>query len=118
VLNPPTTGEDVDKYIVKLCLQPAGTPCVTEECTAINCRFDGLTAGATYKVSAVAVVKNTTIPASNTLPLEMPKPGAITLVSALTTSSTTGKALAVPPAGFDIKQVRACKDRQGGGGAG
>jgi len=99
-------------YNVTLCQQPSGTSCKTEQCHTINCLFEGLTAGATYRVSAIAVVNGATVPASNTLPLVMPKPGAITLVSALTTSSTTGKALAVPPAGVDIEEVRACKGRQ------
>jgi len=96
----------VEKYIVKLCVQPAGVPCVTQECPAIECPFKNLTPGATYEVSAVAVLADgTTVPASNTLPLKMPAPGAITLVEAYDTSSTTGSALAVPPANTTITKV-------------
>jgi len=98
----------VEKYIVKLCLQPAGTSCITQECPTITCPVEGLTPGATYEVSAVAVLADgTTVPASNTLPLKMPAPGAITLVEAYDTSSTTGSALAVPPANTTITKVGA-----------
>ncbi|KAL4448135.1 hypothetical protein ABPG75_005354 [Micractinium tetrahymenae] len=102
LLNPPATGGPVDKYIVKLCLQPAGAPCVSNTCPTITCPFTNLSPGAEYRVSAVAVVGGKTIPASNTLPLAMPAPGAITLTSAVDTGSTTGHATAAPPAGVTI----------------
>jgi len=94
----------VEKYIVKLCLQPTGTPCITQECPTITCPVTGLTPGATYEVSAAAVINGTTVPASNHLPLTMPDAGAITLVDAHDTSSTTGSATAVPPEGVTITQ--------------
>ena len=50
-------------------------------------------------MSAQAVVNNKPIPASNTMPLQMPAPGAPTLVEAQDRSSTRGFALAAPPAG-------------------
>lgn len=97
VVNPPASGGPVEQYIVTLCLQPGGTPCVTENSTTTSCPFTGLTPGATYEASAVAIVAGRSLPASNTLPLVMPDAGAITLVTAVDTSSTTGSASAVPP---------------------
>lgn len=52
-----------------------------------------------YTVSAQAMVAGKLIPASNTLPLQMPAPGAPTLVDAQARSSTRGYALAAPPPG-------------------
>jgi len=104
LLNPPAgvNPADVEKYIVKLCLQPDGTPCITKECPGIDCPVDGLTPGADYEVSAVAVVNGTTVPASNQLPLEMPTANAITLIDAHDTGPTTGSATAQPPPGVTI----------------
>ena len=106
LLNPPATGGPVEKYIVKLCLQPAGTPCITKECRTITCPVASLRPGATYKVTAEAVIDGQKVPAANSLPLVMPDAGAITLTSAVDTSSTTGEAVAQAPAGVKITKVR------------
>jgi len=107
VLNPPANvkPQDVEKYIVKLCLEPTLSPCITKECPTITCPVEGLTPGATYEVSAVAVINGTTVPASNTLPLVMPAPGAVTLVDTYDTGSTTGFAVARPPPNETITKV-------------
>ena len=52
-----------------------------------------------YVVSAQALVGGKLIPASNTMPLQMPAPNAPTLVDAEDRGSTKAYALAAPPAG-------------------
>ena len=71
-----------------------------------------------YIVSAQAVVNNKPIPASNTMPLQMPAPGAPTLVDAQARSSVRGFALAAPPAGGSCDSYVYTFAPVNGGGAG
>ena len=71
-----------------------------------------------YIVSAQAVVNNKPIPASNTMPLQMPGPGAPTLVDAQARSSVRGFALAAPPAGGSCDSYVYTFAPVNGGGAG
>jgi hypothetical protein len=102
--------EAVKQYLVKLCPQPSGgAACVTATCATISCAVGGLTAGATYRVSAVAVLLDgRRVPASNALPLVMPSPGLPVLMSAEATGPDTGEATAKPPAGTTFVQVVPC----------
>lgn len=106
-LNPPANATGpVEMYKVTLCQQPGGAPCVgPTNCTTTTCPIVGLVPGAVYTVSAVAVIGGSEVSASNTLPLVMPDAGAITLVRAADTGSTTGEAAAVPPPNVTITQV-------------
>ncbi|KAL4434282.1 hypothetical protein ABPG75_000723 [Micractinium tetrahymenae] len=103
-LNPPASGGPVDKYIVELCLLPDGTPCKQKECPTISCPFDNLAAGVRYRVKAQASISGALVPASNVEELQMPATGAVTLVTAVDTSSTTGAATAQPPPAVTITQ--------------
>jgi hypothetical protein len=58
------------------------------------------------------------IPASNTMPLQMPAPGAPTLVDAQDRSSTRGFALAAPPEGASCDAYVFTFAPVNGGGAG
>ncbi|PRW20326.1 heat shock 90C isoform B [Chlorella sorokiniana] len=103
-LTPPTNGQKVSLYIVKLCLQAQPTKFVQKSSTSIQMAFSGLTAGATYAVSATAKIGSTVVPASNTLPLVMPAPGAPILPTALATGARTGAATAAPPGSASISK--------------
>jgi hypothetical protein len=106
LLNPPTSGGLVTSYEVQLCpAPPAGSACVRKSCATVNCRVTGLLPGATYIVSAVAIVGGIRVPASNTVPLVMPSSDTPTLTSVAATGSTTGAATAVPPPGAVYTQV-------------
>lgn len=109
VLNPPAAAPGpVEKYKVTLCLLPSGSPCEGPvECPTTTCPVTGLTPGATYRVSAVAVIGGGEVPAANTLPLAMPDAGAVILVRADDTGSTTGEAAAAPPPAVNITLVGA-----------
>ena len=106
LLNPPTSGGLVTSYEVQLCpAPPAGGACISKPCATVNCRVTGLVPGATYIVSAVAIVGGIRVPASNTLPLVMPSNDSPTLISVAATGSTTGAATAAPPPGAVYTQV-------------
>ena len=106
LLNPPTTGGPVTSYEVKLCpAPPASGACVSRSCPTISCPVTGLTPGASYIVSAEAIVGGTRVPASNTLLLVMPENNTPTLISATATGSTTGAATAAAPPGVTYTQV-------------
>lgn len=130
-LNPPAADVKVDKYVCTLRLRlaaggslarrlsaaarrlaatgpatAAGSPyVVTVECWTTDCPAQGLTPGATYDVSAVALVGGLPTPVANVLPLTMPNPNAPTLVTAYDTSSVSGAALAAPPPGVTYDSV-------------
>ena len=106
LLNPPAAGGPVTSYEVKLCPSaPATGPCITKSCPTASCSVTGLTPGATYIVSAAAVVGGVRVPASNTLPLTMPAADRPTLISAVDTSATTANTTAAPPRGATYTQV-------------
>ena len=107
LLNPPATGGPVTSYEVKLCPNPpASAACISATCPTVSCPVTGLTPGATYTVSAVALVGGTRVPASNTLQLAMPDANSPTLTSAVDVSSTTGAAIAAPPPSATYTQVQ------------
>jgi hypothetical protein len=108
LLNPPTTGGPVSLYDVRLCPLAGGGRCVSATSPTINCRATGLTSGATYRVSALAVVGGKRVPASNMLVLTMPDTNSPTLISAVDTSGYTGQAVAAPPPGTTFIQVCSC----------
>ena len=108
LLNPPTTGGPVSLYDVRLCPTAGGGRCVPATSPSINCPVPGLTPGATYRASALAVVDGKRVPASNMLLLTMPDANSPTLVSAVDTSGYTGQAVAQPPPGSNFTQVRHC----------
>ena len=92
-------------YNVRLCPTVGGGRCVSATSPTINCPATGLTPGATYRVSALAVVGGERVPASNMLLLTMPDANSPTLVSAVDTSGYTGQAVAAPPPGANFTQV-------------
>lgn len=118
----------VEKYICKLCLQPAaGGPgrrdagtgrrmlaetCsnpIIVECPTIRCEVPNLSPGAMYTVTAAAVVDGQTTPVANVVPLAMPEPGAPALIEAVDVSSTSGRATAAPPEGTVFERVGGCR---------
>lgn len=113
-LSPPTNGQPVSLYITAVCLQSQPTNCKRLSRPSIQFSFSALTPGASYVVSATAKVGNTTVPASNTLPLVMPQRGAPVLLSAAATSAVTGSATAAPPPGTTFGKVGARPRRRGG----
>lgn len=98
VLNAPP-GTVPTYYEVKLCSEPALTQCVTKRCPTIICPFDALTPNTIYKVTCQAFINGKLVPASNSLPLQMPGAGSPTLVTAQAAGSRTGAATAAPPKG-------------------
>ena len=108
LLNPPTTGGPVTLYDVRLCPLAGGGRCVSAASPTINCAATGLTPGATYRVSALAVVGGRRVPASNMLVLTMPDANSPILISAVDTSGYTGQAVAAPLPGTNFIQVRNC----------
>jgi hypothetical protein len=116
VLNAPP-GITASYFLLKLCPQPSGT-CLDRTCPDIICNVQSLKAGSRYTVSAQAVVGGKPIPASNTMPLQMPAPGAPTLVDAQDRSSTRGFALAAPPEGASCDAYVFTFAPVNGGGAG
>lgn len=102
VVDPPTSGVEVAYYNVTVCLadQP-GVGCQTQKCQGLVCSFSGLLPGRTYTSTAVAVLPSgAVLPASNSVPFDMPSPGAPTLVDAQPTGTTSGKAAATVPSGI------------------
>ncbi|KAI3426422.1 hypothetical protein D9Q98_008791 [Chlorella vulgaris] len=89
-------GITCTSYIVELCpVPPPGGACVNTSCPTTSCAVTGLTAGTTYKVSAVCVdSSNTQVPASNTGTLTTPP--TLSIASAGATSSVAGTATASP----------------------
>ena len=67
--------------------------------------MNGLALGATYVVSASALIGGALVPASNTLPLRMPQLGAPTLVSTQAMTSRSAVAVAAPPKGVTFTRV-------------
>ncbi len=118
-LSPPTSGSAVTRYLVSVCLKSAPTKCVAANGTSTQVSVAGLAAGASYTVTATAVVGGSQVPASNSLPLTMPPAGAPILLTAAATSAVTGAATAAAPGSITFKQVRpawlwaaACKGLQ------
>ena len=118
-VNPPASGAKVDKYIIRLCPAPPGTPdalvqpvaasvsCanpIVVESFTIRALVTKLAPGARYWVSAQALIGGKLAPVANVLPLDMPSLGAPTLLTAVDTSSTKGAATAAPPPGVQFQK--------------
>ena len=106
LLTPPTNGQTVSLYIVNVCLEAQPSSCVSGDSVNTQLAFTGLTAGASYLVSATAKIGNTLVPASNTLPLTMPARNAPVLLTAAATGALTGAATAASPDTTTFSKVR------------
>lgn len=105
LLTPPTNGQTVSLYIVNVCLKAQPSSCVSNNSTNIQLAFTGLTAGASYLVSATAKIGNKLVPASNALPLAMPARNAPILLTAAATGALAGAATATAPGGTTFSKV-------------
>ena len=90
-------GATVSLYVVSVCLLSQPSNCKRLNGANVQFTVSALTPGASYVVSAIALVGSTTVPASNTLPLVMPRSGAPILLTAAATSAVTGSATAAKP---------------------
>ncbi|PSC67794.1 bifunctional dihydrofolate reductase-thymidylate synthase, partial [Micractinium conductrix] len=103
VLQPPQTEQAVVGYTASLCLPGGGANCQGSSGTTSPMLLEGLSPGATYEVTAQALLSGGgTTPPSNTLSFTMPPLGAPALLAAEATGATTATASAAPPDGVTI----------------
>lgn len=112
-VNPPAgiLPGSVEKYIVQLCPStadavqpPASCPAPVEVECASQCLVPSLLPGQRYWARAYGVISGRRGPASNVLPVTLPRAGAPALVAASSTGSTTATATAAHPA--DVQYIK------------
>lgn len=119
VLLGPLGGGKPRSYSVRVCRYSAPNVCKSLTCTHVACGpFSPLVPGARYTVSANATLTSgKVVPASNTLPLVMPRTDAPVLLAADPAGLTRGKALASHPASGPCPSYHWSFAPRGGGAA-